>query len=77
MSGDVLSFEGTVTAAHKGDVFSINVMVGDVTRPVLARRCGRMRHNKIRLLVGDRVVVEASPYDPSRGRITQRIDPVR
>ena len=39
---------------------------------VLAQICGKMRKNRIRILVGDRVSVEMSPYDLSRGRITYR-----
>ena len=39
---------------------------------VLAQISGKMRKNRIRILVGDRVSVEMSPYDMSRGRITYR-----
>ena len=39
---------------------------------VLAHISGKMRKNFIRILPGDRVTVEVSPYDPSRGRITYR-----
>jgi translation initiation factor IF-1 len=39
---------------------------------VLAAISGKMRKNRIRILVGDRVAVEMSPYDLSRGRITYR-----
>ena len=39
---------------------------------VLAQISGKMRKNRIRILVGDRVSVEMSPYDLSRGRITYR-----
>ena len=40
--------------------------------PVLAQISGKMRKNRIRILVGDRVSVELSPYDLTRGRITYR-----
>ena len=39
---------------------------------VLAQISGKMRKNRIRILVGDRVAVEMSPYDLTRGRITYR-----
>ncbi len=39
---------------------------------VLAQACGRMRRFRIRILPGDRVKLELSPYDPTRGRITYR-----
>lgn len=44
----------------------------DDGREVLAHLSGRMRLNFIRILVGDRVVVEMSPYDQRRGRIVTR-----
>ena len=39
---------------------------------VMAYLSGRMRQNKIRLVLGDLVIVEVSPYDPGKGRITRR-----
>ena len=39
---------------------------------VLAQACGKMRKYRIRILPGDRVKLEVSPYDPARGRITYR-----
>ena len=39
---------------------------------VLAQACGKMRKFRIRILPGDRVKLELSPYDPTRGRITYR-----
>lgn len=40
---------------------------------VMAYTGGRMRQNKIRLVVGDRVTVEVSPYDLNKGRLVQRL----
>jgi len=48
------------------------VRLNDSDHIVLARISGKMRKNRIRILVGDRVSVEMSPYDLSRGRITYR-----
>ncbi len=44
----------------------------DVGHEVMAHVAGRMRKNFIRIVPGDRVTVEVSPYDPKRGRITFR-----
>jgi translation initiation factor IF-1 len=60
---------GAVTAAHKGMQFTVEL---DNGHEVLAYPCGKMRKYYIRLLLGDRVRVEISPYDLSRGRITYR-----
>ena len=48
------------------------VQVDGTEHVVLAQISGKMRKNRIRILVGDRVSVEMSPYDMSRGRITYR-----
>jgi len=48
------------------------VKLEDNRHPVLAHVSGRMRKNFIRILPGDRVLVELSPYDLNRGRITYR-----
>jgi len=48
------------------------VQVEDISHDVLATISGKMRKNYIRILPGDRVKVELSPYDLSRGRITYR-----
>ena len=72
MSGETLTLEGTVLGQERGDVWEVEVVVGAQRRRVLARRSGRLNLNRIRLVVGDRVTVEISPYDPNRGRITYR-----
>ena len=48
------------------------VKLDDSEHVVLAQISGKMRKNRIRILVGDRVSVEMSPYDLTRGRITYR-----
>ena len=48
------------------------VQVDGTEHVVLAQISGKMRKNRIRILVGDRVSVEMSPYDMTRGRITYR-----
>ena len=48
------------------------VQIDQFERPVLASLSGRMRQNNIKVLMGDRVELEFSPYDLTRGRITRR-----
>ena len=66
---DKLEFEGAVLEALPNAMFRVKCDNGLV---VLATISGRMRQFYIRILPGDRVTVEVSPYDPSRGRITYR-----
>lgn len=60
---------GTVTEALPGTQFRVEL---DNGHKVLAYPCGKMRKYYIRLLLGDRVKVEVSPYDLERGRIVYR-----
>jgi translation initiation factor IF-1 len=72
MSGDALEFTGTVVAEHRGGLYVVDCEAGALRREVLARISGRMHTNRIRVLPGDEVVVEVSPYDLRRGRIIFR-----
>ena len=66
---DGIEVEGTVTEALPNAVFRVELPTG---HRVLAHASGKIRMNFIRVLPGDRVLVELSPYDLSRGRITYR-----
>ena len=66
---DVIEVEGTVTEALPNTQFRVELENG---HNVLAHISGRMRMNYIRILPGDKVKVELSPYDLDRGRITYR-----
>ena len=66
---DVIEVEGTVIEALPNTQFRVEL---DNRHNVLAHISGKMRMNYIRILPGDRVKVELSPYDLSRGRITYR-----
>jgi translation initiation factor IF-1 len=68
---DVIEVEGEVTEALPGTMFKVKLTNG---HEVLATLSGKMRKFYIRVLLGDRVRVELSPYDLSRGRISRRID---
>ncbi|MDX1601407.1 MAG: translation initiation factor IF-1 [Anaerolineales bacterium] len=64
-----VEMEGTVVEALPGTQFRVEL---DNGHEVLAYLSGKMRRYYIRILLGDRVRVEVSPYDLSRGRITYR-----
>jgi len=66
---DKIEVEGTVIEALPGTQFKVRLETG---HEVLAYLSGKMRKYYIRILLGDRVKVEMSPYDLSRGRITYR-----
>ncbi|MDM7203040.1 MAG: translation initiation factor IF-1 [Thermodesulfobacteriaceae bacterium] len=66
---DVIQLEGTVREALSNALFRVELETGHT---ILAHVSGRMRVHYIRILPGDRVVVELSPYDLSRGRIIFR-----
>jgi translation initiation factor IF-1 len=70
---DVLVFDGVVTDAQRGDIFRVDCAAGALRREVLAKRGGRLVQAKIKIVSGDRVRIEVSPYDMTRGRITRRL----
>ncbi|MCL4490262.1 MAG: translation initiation factor IF-1 [Chloroflexi bacterium] len=66
---DVIEAEGEVVEALPNAMFRVKL---DSGHTVLAHISGKMRMYYIRILLGDRVMVELSPYDLTRGRITYR-----
>lgn len=66
---EAITLEGTVVEALPNARFKIEIEGGHM---VLAHVSGKMRKYYIRILPGDRVTVEVSPYDLTRGRITYR-----
>ncbi|HEU4326393.1 MAG TPA: translation initiation factor IF-1 [Roseiflexaceae bacterium] len=66
---DAIVMEGTITEPLPNAMFRVQLENG---LEVLAHISGKMRMNYIRILKGDRVQVELSPYDLTRGRITYR-----
>ena len=66
---EVLEFQGVVVEILPNAMFRVRL---DNEHDVLAHSSGRMRKNRIRVLAGDRVSVEMTPYDLSKGRITFR-----
>ena len=68
--GDAIEVEGTVVEPLPNAMFRVEL---DNGHRVLAHLSGKMRMHYIRILSGDRVKIELSPYDLTRGRITFRI----
>ncbi len=66
---DVIEVEGKVLEALPNAMFKVELENGHV---VLAHVSGKIRMNFIRILPGDKVTIELTPYDLSRGRITYR-----
>lgn len=66
---EVIELSGVVTEEVRG---AFRVKLDDMDHTVLCRLAGKMRKFRIRVVPGDRVAVEVSPYDMSRGRITYR-----
>lgn len=67
---ELIKVEGTVLETLPNAMFKVKLEGGE--REVLAHISGKMRMHYIRILPGDKVTVELSPYDLSRGRITYR-----
>ena len=66
---DVIEVEGTVIDALPNAIFKVKL---ENDHEILAHISGKLRMNYIRILAGDKVTVELSPYDLTRGRITWR-----
>ena len=66
---DVIEVEGTVVEAMPNAMFKVELANG---HQLLAHISGKLRMNFIRILPGDKVTVQMSPYDLTRGRITWR-----
>ena len=66
---DVIEVEGVVTVSYPNAMFEVQLPNG---HKILAHVSGKMRMNYIRIYPGDKVTIELSPYDLTRGRITWR-----
>ena len=66
---DVIEFEGTISETLPNTMFRVTLENG---HEIIAHISGRMRKNYIRILTGDKVKVEMTPYDLTKGRITYR-----
>ncbi len=67
---DIIELEGKVVENLPNAVFRVQLQSGQV---VLGHLSGKMRVNMIKVLPGDKVIIEMTPYDLSKGRITRRL----
>lgn len=79
MPKEIIQLEGTVTEVLPGTTFKVKIASPDEKKDekkyeheILAHISGRMRMHYIRILPGDKVLVEMSPYDLTKGRIVRR-----
>jgi len=66
---EIIQIEGSVTEVLPGTKFKVKI---DDEHELLAHISGKMRMNYIKILPGDKVIVEMSPYDLTKGRIVRR-----
>lgn len=66
---ELLEFEGTVSERLPNATFRVMLQNG---HEIIAHTAGKMRKNRISVLTGDKVMVEMTPYDLTKGRITYR-----
>ena len=66
---EAIEVQGTVIEKMRGTQFKVQLQNGHV---ILAHISGKMRKNNIKIILGDKVRVEMSPYDLTKGRITYR-----
>lgn len=67
-----ITVDGTIEEALPNSMFRVNVDIGGKSHEVLAYVSGKMRKHFIKMLPGDVVTLEISPYDLTRGRIVYR-----
>jgi translation initiation factor IF-1 len=68
---DCIELTGTVVEKFPSGLFSVQ-LDQDENKLILGHLAGKLRRNRIRVLAGDRVTLEMSPYDLTKGRITYR-----
>ena len=71
---ELLEFPGTVSELLPNATFRVTL---ENDHEIIAHTAGKMRKNRIRVLAGDKVLVEMTPYDLTKGRITYRFMPGR
>jgi translation initiation factor IF-1 len=70
--GEVIELEATVKAALPNAMFRLEIEVGGNKHEIIGHISGKMRRHYIRITPGDKVLVQLSPYDLTKGRIVYR-----
>jgi translation initiation factor IF-1 len=68
---DIIELVGQVEEVLPGNMF--RVKVDNMPKPLLCYMGGKLKQHKIRIILGDNVKIEVSPYDLSKGRVTYRL----
>lgn len=68
---DIIELTGTVDEVLPGNMF--RVKVDNMNQVILCYMGGKLKQHKIRIILGDKVKVEVSPYDLTKGRVTYRL----
>lgn len=68
---DILELTGSVEEVLPGNMF--RVKIAQSASPILCYMGGKLKQHKIRIILGDNVRIEVSPYDLSKGRVTYRL----
>ena len=68
---DIIELTGTIDEVLPGNMF--RVKVDNIPNTLLCYMGGRLKQNKIRIILGDNVRIEVSPYDLSKGRVVYRL----
>ena len=69
---DFIEVEAVVKPALPNAMFRLEIEIGDAKREIIGHISGKMRRNYIRITPGDKVLVQLSPYDLTKGRIVFR-----
>jgi translation initiation factor IF-1 len=70
---DIIELEGVVKKLLPGTLFEVELKQGEATTMLLCSLAGKLKQHFIKLTVGDKVLLEISKYDMSKGRITYRL----
>jgi translation initiation factor IF-1 len=73
-SDDLIEMEGSIVDTFRGGMFKV---ITDNEVVVMCRPSGKMRVNRINLVHGDKVLIQVSPYDLTKGRIVRRLNDTR
>ncbi|HAU38743.1 MAG TPA: translation initiation factor IF-1 [Phycisphaerales bacterium] len=69
---DIIEVEATVLQALPNAMFRLEIQMGEKKHQIIGHISGKMRRHYIRITPGDKVMVQLSPYDLTKGRITYR-----
>ncbi|MHC4295456.1 MAG: translation initiation factor IF-1 [Planctomycetota bacterium] len=70
--GEVIEVEATVKASLPNAMFRLEIELGEKSHEIIGHISGKMRRHYIRITPGDKVLVQLSPYDLTKGRIVYR-----